>query len=215
MVKLARAHYFLVDAHLAVEDAAEDVQKATYQKGVDYGEKALLILDPEFAKSMRAGGDFQDAIKNIGKEAMPAAYWYCTNLGRFAVLSGLSARLFYKDRIAAAMGRIRELDQMFFYAAADRYFGAFYAALPSIAGKDLPKSGKHFEEALKLAPEYLPTRVVKAQFLAVELDDEAMYKQLLNDVLAGADTDNPDIAPENRGAKRVAQKMLGKAEEIF
>ena len=216
MISLARAYYFLVDGHVAIDGSVDaEGQKALYQKGVDWGEKALLVLDPEFGKTMKAGGEFQDAIKKIGSEGMPAAYWYCTNLGRFAVLSGLSAKLFYKDRVAAAMGRIRELDAGFFYKAADRYFGAFYSALPSIAGKDVEKSKSHFKMALEGGADYLPNKVVKAQFLAVELDDRDMYEALLNEVLAAPDGENPDTAPENRAAKRAAKKLLADADDLF
>jgi hypothetical protein len=215
MISLARGYYFLVDAHLSSSGADADTMKAMYQKGVDWGEKALLVLEPGFGPAMKAGAKFEDEIGKISKDAMPAAYWYCTNLGRFATLSGLQARLFYKDRVAAAMSRIRELDSQFFYSAADRYFGAFYSALPSIAGKDVEKSKKHFAIANEKSPDYLGNKVVQAQFLAVELDDAEMYKSLLEAVLAAPDGEDPNSAPENRGAKRTAKKMLAEMDELF
>lgn len=212
---LSRANYFLADGFMAVEGADQKAEFEVYQKGVDYGERALLILDPGFEKQMRAEAKFEDAIKTIGKDAIPAAYWYAVNLGRFASKQGLSQRLFYKDKLRATMERILELDQGFFYGAADRYFGAFFSILPGIAGKDLDRSAKHFEKSLELAPGYLGTKVVKAQFLSVELDDEDMYKSLLDEVIA-ADADAvPEVAPENRAAQRTAKKMLGEIDERF
>lgn len=216
MVKLARAYYFLVDGHVALEKGDVNDQKLTlHQKGVDWGEKALLIVDPKFGEKMRGGAEFEDAIKEINKEAIPAAYWYCTNLSRFALAKGLSARLFYKDRVAAAMSRIMELDRPFFHAAADRFFGAYYSALPGIAGKDTVKSAEHFEKAIGMAPHYLPNKLLKADFLAVELDDEEMYRKLLKEVLDGADGDDPDYAPENRAAKRHAQRLMETVGDRF
>lgn len=215
LTMLARAHYFLADGFLALEAGQEKQELAVYQKGVDYGERALLLLEPGFEEKMRGGAKFEDAIKGISEKGMPAAYWYAVNLGRFATKQGLSARLYYKDKLKATMERILELDPKFFYGAADRYFGAFFAILPSIAGKDLNKSAQHFDRSLELAPEYLSTRVVKAQFLAVERDDEQLYRSLLNEVLQAQDTDNEDIAPENRAAKRTAEKMLRDAKDIF
>jgi hypothetical protein len=217
MVWLARAYYFLVDGHLNNEEPEnlETLRLELHQKAVDWGERALLLLDPKFEASMRGGGEFEKAIALIEKPAVPAAYWYCTNLSRFANAKGLSARLFYKDRVAAAMRRIKEIDPGYFYAGPDRYFGAFYSALPSIAGKDLDKSAEHFKAAQELSAEYLPTKAVQAEFLAKELDDREMYERLLNEVLAGGDTENPDIAAENRAAKRAAQRMLKLADDIF
>lgn len=230
LTMLARANYFLADGFLALEGTAEEVEMKTYEKGADYGERALLVLEPEFEKAMRAETKFEDAMcadadaalagkgcgkSTIGKAGIPAAYWYAVNLGRFASKQGLSARLYYKDKLKATMARIYELDQNFYYGAADRYFGAFFSILPSIAGKDLDASGRHFAKSIELAPEYIPTKVVKAQFLAIELDDEDMYRKLLQEVLAGDETENGDIAPEIRAAKRTAKKMLDEAEDKF
>jgi hypothetical protein len=216
MVRLARACYFLADGYLALDKSVDqEVELAVYTKGVDYGERALAKLEPDFEAAMRGGASFEEAITEIGENGLPAAYWYAVNLGRFATKKGLSVRLYYKDKLKATMETILKRDPKFFYGAADRYFGAFYSVLPSIAGKDLDKSKAHFEASMNLAPEYLTTRVVKAQFLAVELDDEAMYKALLDEVLKGSDTDNPDIAPENRAAKRTAEKMLADIDEVF
>ncbi|MCK6544803.1 TRAP transporter TatT component family protein [Myxococcota bacterium] len=215
-VKLSRAYYFLVDGHIALDDGDVNEQKlVNHQKGVDHGEAALLLVDPQFGEKMRAGVDFKDAVKAIDKPAIPAVYWYCTNLSRFALAKGFSARLFYKDRVKAAMDRIAELDPTYFHAGTDRYFGAFYSALPGIAGKDLGKSGIHFDKAIALAPHYLANKLLKADFLAVELDDKAMYEKLLNEVSAAPDGDDPDYAPENRAAKRHAKKLLAKIGERF
>ncbi len=215
LTMLSRANYFLADGYLALESGQTEVEMKTYEKGADYGERALIVLEPKFEQAMRAEQKFETAIGGISKKGIPAAYWYAVNLGRFASKQGLSARLYYKDKLAATMQRILDLDEQFFYGAAHRYFGAFYSILPGIAGKDLTKSAMHFSKSLEIAPEYLGTKVVKAQFLAVELDDEDMYRALLQEVLAGEDTDNGDIAPENRAAKRTAKKMLDNADEIF
>lgn len=215
LTMLSRANYFLADGFLAIEGAPEEEEFRVYQKGVDYGERALLILEPGFEEMMRNDAKFEEAIATIGEKGIRPAYWYAVNLGRFASKQGLSQRLYYKDKLKATMQRILELDRPFFYGAADRYFGAFYAILPSIAGKDLDKSAMHFDESLEIAPEYLSTKVVKAQFLAVELDDEDMYRSLLEEVMNGEATDNPDIAPENRAAQRTAEKMMKEIDEIF
>lgn len=215
LVALSRAYYFLADGFMAVEGAPQQEEFVAYQKGVDFGERALLVLDPNFEAQMRAEAKFEDAITSIGKDAIPGAYWYAVNLGRFASKQGLSQRLFYKDKLKATMARILELDPNFFYGAADRYFGAFYSILPSIAGKDLTKSAEHFAKSLELAPGYLGTKVVQAQFLSVELDDEEMYRSLLQSVIDGDADQVPEVGPENRAAQRTAKKMMANIEEIF
>lgn len=215
LTRLARAHYFLADGFLALEEGVQETEFEVYKKGVDYGERALIALEPGFGADMRAGKSFEEAISKISEDGMRAAYWYSTNLGRFASKQGLGERLYYKDKLKTAMERILELDPKFYYGAADRYFGAFYSILPGIAGRDTDRSARHFESSLEIAPEYLGTRVVKAQFLSTAIDDEDMYREELEKVLAMPDTDNPDIAPENRAAKRTATKMLAEIDERF
>jgi hypothetical protein len=215
-VWLSRANYFLADGHLSMDpNVKEEEELAVYTKGVNYGEQALLRLEPEFEATMRGGGEFEDAIRKIGASGVPAAYWYCANIGRFATKKGLSTRLYYKDKLKAAMETIQKVDPKYFYGAADRYLGGYYSVLPSIAGKDLDKSRAHFEASVQQAPEYLGTKMLMAEFLAVELDDEEMYRKLLDEVINAPETDNPDIAPENRAAKRRAQKMLANIDEVF
>lgn len=216
-IALSRAYYFLADAHLALDASGdEDLEMQTFEKGVNAGEKALLLLEPEFEKQMRVDPEqFEAAIAGIGAPGVPAAFWYCANVGRFASRKGLRARLFYRDRVEAAMLRVLAVEPQFFHAGPDRFLGGFYAAVPSIAGKSFDRSREHFERAKKSAPEYLGTWVVEAQYLAVELEDKVMFEELLRAVLAGAAGEDPNIAPENRAAKRTAEKMLKEIDEKF
>jgi len=57
--------------------------------------------------------------------------------------------------------------------------------------------------------------VLKADFLAVNLDDRELYTKLLEEVLAAPDGEDPDFAPENRAAKRQAKKFLALAGDRF
>jgi hypothetical protein len=216
MIKLSRGYYFLADGHVSLDpDGGSEKKIELYQKGTDWGERALVAIDPQFAASMKAENDFVKAIALIEKPAVPAAYWYCSNVGRFAREKGLSARLYWKDRLKAAMTRIAEIDPGYFYFGADRYLGSFYALLPGIAGKDLKRSAEHFEKSLTNAPGYLTTRVLKADILEAERGDRAAYEAALKEVLAAADGDDPNMAPENRAAKRHATRLLGLADERF
>lgn len=216
LTRLSRAYYFLVDAHLNNEEPLppdiEEQRLELHQKGADAGELALVYLEPEFERTMRESGDFVEAMGKIRPDSVESAYWYCTNLGRFSIAKGLAAKLFYKDRISGAMHRIRELDAPFFYGAADRYLGAFYAALPGIAGKDLDRSEQHFRAAQALGPRYLGNYLIEAEFLAVERGERERYVELLQRVLAAPVGEDPDMAPENAAAKRTAQRLLAPQE---
>ena len=84
-------------------------------------------------------------------------YWYATNLGKWGNAQDITVVLTYKDRIYAIMEQVYKLDTSFFYGAADRYFGAYYAIAPSFAGGDLDRSLQHFDATRKIEPRYLLT----------------------------------------------------------
>lgn len=219
LVMLARAHYFLADGFLALkapdDEAIAKQEFATYEKGTNYGERALVVLEPKFGEMMRNKSKFEDAIATISAAGVPAAYWYAVNLGRFASKKGIQQRLFYKDKLRATMERVLAVAPEYFHGAPDRYLGAYFALLPGIAGRDLDRSAKHFTKSLGLAPAYLGTKVVQAQFHATAKDDEAMYKSLLDDVLKASPGEDHDIAPENRAAQRTAKSMLENIDDVF
>lgn len=216
LTRLSRAYHFVADAHL--EGAApsagelEQLRGEYHQKGADAGELALMELEPQFARTMREGGDFVEAMTAIRPDAVEAAYWYCSNLSRFSQIRGFRTKLFYKDRVAGAMHRIRELDAPFQQGGADRVLGALYATLPSMAGKDLERSEQHFRAAQALGPTYLGNYLLEAELLAVQRGERQRYVELLQGVLAAPAGEDPDTAPENRVAKRAAQRLLAPRE---
>lgn len=212
--KLARGHYLLGDGYFALENNAE-MRDAEYQKGLDWASRSLKLSAPEFAKAMTDGKKHAEAITLAPKEAVPAMYWYATNLGKWAASKGFATRLRYKDDIKATMLHVKALDEHFFFAAPWRYFGAFEAVTAGLAGGSLEKSEENFKKAVELAPSYLGSKVLWAEQLAVKKQDKATFKQLLDEVVAADPTVEPSIEPENRIEQAKAKKLLSQIDEKF
>jgi tetratricopeptide (TPR) repeat protein len=88
--------------------------------------------------------------------------------------------------------------------------------IPGFAGKDLKKSKKYFEKAMKLGPEYYGTKVLMAETYYVEKEDEKEFKKLLNEVISDSSQDNhPELGPENRMEKIKAKKLLDNKDDLF
>ena len=177
-------------------------------------ERAIKLTTPAFAAKIKNGEGWQKAVKTVGKEGIPALYWYATNLGKWALLDGFTTILSHKDDIAATMQHVLDLDPGFFHGAPHRYFGVYRTKIP-FPGGDLPKSKEHFEKAVALDANYLDTKVLFAENYAAKAQDEALFKRLLEEVIATPDDAIPELIPENRNAKRVAQKLLEDIEEFF
>lgn len=222
--KLARGHYLLGDGYYALENNL-DGRDAEYQKGLDWATQALKMAAPEFAAAMASGAKHADAIQKAPKEAVPAMYWYASNLGKWANAKGFATRLKYKDDIKATMSQVKALDESFFFAGPWRYFGAFEAATAGIAGGDLGRSEENFRKAVDLAPHYLGTKVLWAELLCTKLqkdtdgdgqnDGKVQFKKLLDEVIAADPNVEPSIAAENNLEQAKAKKLLAQIEDLF
>jgi hypothetical protein len=110
--------------------------------------------------------------------------------------------------------KVEDLEPDYFHASVPRYWGGFYAVAPSVAGGDLKKSKKKFEEAIKKAPEYLGTRVLYAELYCVKAEDKKEFKKQLEYVLAQKQS-VLELTPENRLEKRKAEMLMLKIKDLF
>ncbi len=211
---LSRACHLLGDTHQRFANE-NDAMLATFERGVQAGERAMMASSPAFAKRVQDGEKVEDAVKDIPKEGQAAIYWYATNIGKFAVAKGFTTTLFYKDRIFAVMTHVLGMDEAFFFAAPHRYFGAFYAKAPSFAGGDMDKAKKHFDRSLELEPRYFGTKVLLAEYWATKAGDKDLYERELKEVLAGDVNVIPEIAPEQLLEQKKAKILLDQIGDKF
>jgi tetratricopeptide (TPR) repeat protein len=214
--KLSRAHYFLGDGHYGLAGDAEG-RDAHYTKGLDWAERSLKLGAPEFVADMKNGAKFKEAIKKAPKDSVPAMYWYSTNMGKWASAKGFATILRYKDDIKATMDHVMALDPNFFHAAPFRYFGAFEARTAGIAGGSLEESEKNFKKAVELAPNYLATKVLWAEYLCVKQKEggRETFEKLLNEVISADPATVAELEPENRVEQEKAKKLLARTDELF
>jgi hypothetical protein len=213
-VRLAQAHYFLADGHLRFDDAKQDEMLQSFRDGTNAAEVALGQQYPKFKAKFCSRQPFESALQQLDKGAIPAMYWYATNLGKYALATSIVEVLNQKDRIKALMDLVKELDPSFSYWAADRYFGAFFTKIPFPNG-DLPLSAKHFQTSIEHAPEYLATKVLYAELNALKAGDRATFERLLKEVVEADPTATPALEPENRVEQRKAKLLLDEVDVYF
>ena len=113
------------------------------------------------------------------------------------------------------MERCVELDETYFYGGPHRWFGSYYAKLPSIAGRDLEKSKEHFEKALKIESNYFGTRVLRSEYYAKNSQDKELFQSDLEFVLNTPSDVIPELVPEQEVEKKKAAEMLELIDETF
>lgn len=212
---LSHAIYYLADCHYRFDEDKPELHKSTHEQGTKAGERALAAMSPDFAEKMAAGARVEDALDTLDRSAVPALYWRATNLGRWASLESFATLLSYKDEIRAVLEFCLAQDPLYWYQAADRYFGVFYARAPGFAGGDMKKSASHYNIAMEANPDYWGNQVSMAEEWAIKEDNRALYEELLNYVLAGDPNVIPYIKPENLCEQRKAQILMDDVEEYF
>jgi tetratricopeptide (TPR) repeat protein len=211
---LARGHYLMTYGHLAKEDD-RDLMLTGYKAAADFAMQGIRASSPEFIVCVEAGDPVDDCVKIVPKEGHMSLYWYAVSISRYAATDSFPTLLFYKNQVFSVMQRCLELDEDFFFGAAHRYFGAFYAKAPDWAGGDLNKSKEHFDKAIEMAPNYFGTRILMAQLYTTKVEDEDLFQELLQYVIDGDPNALPAVAPENTIDQDVAKQLLEEMEDIF
>lgn len=210
LTRLTRGYYFLGDGHMSTE---ED-KMAAWDKAVVWGERCMG-LNAELRAELEAGNSMETAATLLTVDDMPCAYWHGSALSKWAKMDGLATILDYKDQVKAQMVQVGVLDETYFYTASTRYFGAYYAALPSFAGQDLDKSQELFLKAIEANPDHFGNRVLYADYWATRTQDKAVFMEQLKIVLESDPAVIPDLQPEQEAEQRKAQALMDKAADLF
>ncbi|HET6244030.1 MAG: hypothetical protein H0V01_02425 [Bacteroidetes bacterium] len=211
-VLLSRAYYFLG------EHAENNVQKLEiYDKGVKAGEVAMNQVEM-FAKSFNLSKKEEDAIKLVTKENLDAIYWTAANIAKWAKFAPFTKKVASKARVRYLWDRVTELDPDYFYGGSYRFFGGYYALVPTITGDQDPiKAKEMFEKAIAASPEYLETKILFAEAYCThaKIKDRELFKKLLNDVVSADISGYPAIYAENTIAKIKAERLLKDEKSLF
>ena len=82
-------------------------------------------------------------------------------------------------------------------------------AVPSFAGQDLERSKAEFDKALEIAPDYLGTRILLADYWATKNQDQvAVFDEMVQYVMASdASVLDPELLPENEAEIKKAKAL--------
>ncbi|MGE3610021.1 MAG: TRAP transporter TatT component family protein [Bacteriovoracaceae bacterium] len=209
LVLLSRGHFLLGEFHHTDKES----KLKEFQKGRSFGEMAMET-NHEYKKLIEKKKSVDEALHVLTLKEVPAIYWSAVNLGKWSKSNGVFSSLSYKNQILEMIKKVEELSPDYFYGAVPRYWAGFYAIAPGIAGGDMNKSKKKFEEALKVAPGYLGTKVLMAEVYWTKKDDRKEFRKNLEEVLKSNDSIK-ELAPENNLEKKKAEKLLKEEDELF
>lgn len=208
---LVRGWYFLGDGH----ETEKEAKLQTWATAIDWGKKCLA-LNAEFKGLLEKGDeDEASASRAFKADDVPCVYWTSSALGKWAKNEGIATTLKHLPTVKAWMTRVGELDGTYYYNGADRYWGAYYAAIPSFAGQDLAKSKEYFDKAIAAHPNFLGTHVLLAEEWSVKKQDKATFQKELDWVLAQPADIIPDVKPEAEAEQRKARALIAAMGDKF
>lgn len=200
-----------------VEDTDVERARVFYLRGRDFGLR-ILRQDADIAAALDGSVDYlKQVLERADAEYLPAIFWTA-----FGGASYISLSLSNPDalvdlpRMEAMMAVVAARDSGFYHGGADVFLGTLYGSRPKILGGDTERAKKHFERALEINKgEFLMTHVYYARSVAVQTLNESLFDELLLTV----DKTSLDVAPEfrlpNAIAKKKAQRLVARKEELF
>ncbi|MEI8259513.1 MAG: TRAP transporter TatT component family protein, partial [Deltaproteobacteria bacterium] len=115
----------------------------------------------------------------------------------------------------ALMERVRTLDEHYNHDGVHGFFGLYYASTPRDLGGRPDDSRREFETALRATGRrFLMYQVWYARTYAVMVQDRALYRRLLEEVIHAGDV-FPEERLTNQVAKRRAMRYLTQIDTLF
>ena len=188
-----------------------------YTRAFTYGQRGLIARGIPRSAFTADAATMRTALKRLGRGDVPLVFWTANAWG-----SAINLEQEDPDAIASIptanvlMEWVRDLEPDFFYGGAWLYFGVYYGSYPPALGGRPDLAKQSFDRADASGKgRFLMTDVLYARTYAVEVQDRALFQELLTRVVDAS----PDILPAQRLANAVAQKrarqLLARAEELF
>ncbi|HPD14396.1 MAG TPA: TRAP transporter TatT component family protein [Planctomycetota bacterium] len=205
--RVCRASFLLADYFLEDDPAAQDTVFAE----AAHVALGALRLQPDVAATLGDRADLTTAaIARVDAEHGSALIWWVAHFGRWLAHRDLVTQLVHMGRLLAAMDRATTLHAEIAPGSIDRMWGAYYARRRNFA-----KARLHLDQAVRLAPHILYTRILYATDYAIPARDKETFIAQLRLALAEREPADPEWAADFRLERERAKRLLAKADALF
>lgn len=200
-----------------VEDDSLDRARVFYLRGKEYGLR-VLRENKEFARALAGNMEtFHNALNTFSKDDTPAIFWAAMGWGSYINLTlNDPEALADLPKVEAMIQFVKEKDPSFYYGGAYLFLGLLYGSRPALLGGNQEISRKSFEECLKINKgKFLLTYVFYARSYAVQTQNQRLFEELLDKVERASLDVLPEARLPNAIAKKKAQLLRSKINELF
>jgi len=206
-------------ASYAILVEIDDTERARqlYQRAKEYGLRALSLGKKRANKLQSSYTDFTQFIDALENSDLPAAFWTASSWGAWISTSGESMSAIAElPKVIELMRWVLAQDETFQHGSPHIFLGVYHSTLPQSIGGDPQKALWHFDQALAISKgQMLMVYVLKAEYYARQIFDQAMYESLLNKVLDTPADLVPKLTLQNIGAQKKARILLAQTNDFF
>ncbi|VAW82020.1 hypothetical protein MNBD_GAMMA14-395 [hydrothermal vent metagenome] len=191
--------------------------EALYQRGAEYGFRALRSFGVDI-DLRRANIDAIDkAVSRLGHNAVPALFWTASCWAKQIDLNRTDpARLAELGSTERLMQRILQLEPDYFAGSVYGYYGVYYGSRAPMFGGDFSLAEKNFSAARAVTEgRLLIFDVLQAEYLERQRLDQTQFHHLLESVINTPVGIFPEMALINQISRARARYLLGLEEEWF
>ena len=179
--------------------------RVLYQNGFNLTEENLLI------------DQYKKKVDSIDEEQIDALFWSAFSWAGWINLSLDNPQSFVDlPKVEVLMNRVLEIDSTYYHGAGLLFFGSIWGTKPKMLGGDPEKAKQYFERNLEITKgNFLLTYVYYARYYAAKILDEDLYKNQLNTIKETPNDVLPGEQLLNAIAKKKADYLLSRTEDIF
>lgn len=203
------------DRSLEAAEALRERARRLYRRARQYGLRGLESRHAGFEAALRA--DPAAALRATDVDDVPLLYWTAAAWGRAISLSKSDPDAVANQLIVEALiDRALVLDEGFGEGAIHAFLISYELARQGARGNAMDRARAHFDRAMALSGGSVAGPLVAlAEAVAVQEQDVALFRSLLEQALAIDPDGRPASRLENRILQRRARWLLSRVEELF
>jgi hypothetical protein len=200
-----------------VEDTDPERASQLYLRGRGFAERLLMANGVPENLASQNPEQFKVTLKTLDADHLPGLYWLGQCWAGWLMLNLDDLQAFVAiSKVESTLQRALSLDESYHFAGPHLLLGAFYGGRSKMLGGKPDMAHGHFEKCLKLTQyKFLMAKVIYAKTYAVQMQDSALFKKLLGEVLDAPIDILPGQQLANAVAKQKAQKLLESADDLF
>ncbi len=201
-----------------IESSAPGRARLMYQRGKDYGLRALTQKRRAVAPLLAAPySKFTEIPSALRAEDVELVFWAASGWGAWISIQTESmAALANLPRVILLMEWVIEHDETILFGSPHLFLGIYHAALPPMLGGNPDRSLWHFERATELSGgKSSMVYVQMARYYAKQVYDLELYQSLLQKALDVPVDAIPELTLQNAAAHDLARTLLHETDVFY